>query len=314
MLSVPNYSNAQIIKDIIRKAGNRLENKAEDMIAEAIAEALARQLQKKIDNYFDELARESYRQDSIRRVENGDTLLYKNYQEMLEGMMSGMNNVAAVKDAYNFALALDVEIGSGKEIDEARFFYDDDEAIFAVEQVDDKDGVNIMLFDLENNVIVLFNEDKKGKKTAQALPWLLNMNSMMTGSDQELLQPLSITKTGNTKDVAGYSCEEYKGEDEENLYTIYTNQELGEYWRTSMGSFMQRFTNYQYNDEVQKMDGMMMESLVVKKQAEKKKKKFQIKKKKDEIPPDSDSWKVIKVNKETFTVTKADYSFIGVDN
>lgn len=315
LLSTPQTSQAQILRDIIRKAGDRIEDRAEDMIADAIARAVTRQLQKKIDNYFDELARETFRQDSIDRVERGDTLVYRNYQEMMEGMLGSMNDNSKVLDQYDFDLILDVEIGSGKELDEARFFYSKEKAYYAVEQKENGD-INTMLFDLENNVIVLFNEDKKGEKTAQALPWILNMNVYANSEDTDFYQPTNITKTGQQKTVAGYTCDEYKGETEQEQYTFYASPKLGEYWRNTMGQFMQRFTNTEYNQELQKIDGMIMESIATKKGKEKKQKKFKLKKKSDEeeIPADSDTYRVTKVNTEAFQLAKADYTFIGLQD
>ncbi|GAB5555075.1 MAG: hypothetical protein Sapg2KO_46660 [Saprospiraceae bacterium] len=309
-ITVPQQAEAQIVKDILRKASRSLENKAEDMIAEALAEAVARQLQKKIDNYFDDLARETYRQDSINRVENGDTLRYKNYQEMMSDMLGNMNDNSAILDEYEFDLTLDVEIASGKEVDDSKFFYTKDKAVFGVEQNDGKEGTSLMLFDLDNNVIVLFNEDKKGKKTAQALPWLLDMGAVVAASDDQGLNPTNIKKTGQQKMIAGYNCDEYTGETEEETFEFYATPDLAEYWENSMGQFMQRFTNYEYNNELQKIDGMVLASVNKKKKAEKKTKKFNLNKKKEGPDPDTDSWTVTKVSKDKFKVTKADYEFV----
>ncbi|MEM6379525.1 MAG: hypothetical protein AAF705_15065 [Bacteroidota bacterium] len=313
-LSTPQQAEAQIVKDILRKASRSLENKAEDMIAEALAEAVARQLQKKIDNYFDDLARETYRQDSIRRVESGDTLRYRNYQEMMSDMLSGMNNSANILDEYEFDLILDVEIASGKEVDESKFFYTNDQAIFGVEQPDEKDGTSLMLFDLDNNVIVLFNEDKKGKKTAQALPWILDMGTVISAGDDNAYMPQNIIKTGQKKMVAGYNCDQYTGETEEELFEFYSSPALAEYWQNSMGQFMQRFTSYEYNSELQKIDGMILASISKKKkeEKEKKKKKFSLNKKEEGPDPNTDSWTVTKVSKDKYKVTKADYEFISM--
>ena len=218
----PQLANGQILKDIVRKASRSLENKAEDMIAEALAEAVARQLQKKIDSYFEDLARESYRQDSVRRVENGDTLVYRNYQEMLDGMLSSMNDASNIQEQYLFDLLLDVEVGSGQELDQARYFYSSSESIFAVEQPGDN-GTNTMIMDIENDVIVMYMVDDKGKKTAQALPSFISLaGRVSSSSDTDIPKPMSITKTGTTKSVAGYTCNEYTGEDEEHTFKFYT--------------------------------------------------------------------------------------------
>jgi hypothetical protein len=306
---LPQNSEAQILRDVIRKAGNRLENKAEDMIAEAIAEAVARQLQKKIDNYFEDLARETYRQDSIRAAENGETLEYSNYQEMMEQMMAGMNDNSKVLEEYQFNLILDVEISSGKETDDSRFFYNNEKAYFAVEQ-EEKGDINRMVFDLENNVIVLFNESKKGEKTAQALPWLLSSSAVIAASSEEMHQPVDIRKTGKTKNIAGYNCNGYQGENEEYTFEFYASPELEDYWQESMGQFMQRFTNYEYNEELQKIEGMVMESVTTKKEEEKKSSKFKLGKNKEDGPdPNSDTWRVTQVNKSGYSLKKADYEF-----
>lgn len=303
-------TDAQILKDIVRKTTRRLGDKAEDMVAEALAEAIARQLQKKIDNYFEEMARESYRQDSIARVERGDTLVYANYQEMMSEMLANMNNTEAIQDEYTFDLLLDVEISSGKETDESRFLYSRNAPVFAVEQYEKKDK-STMLFDLENDVIVLFSEDSKGKKTAQALPNFMGMAAAMSQSS-EALQPISISKGSQTKNIAGYTCQEYLGEDEEHTFQFFATPELAEYWQNGMGEFMQRFTSYEYNSEVQKIDGMVMESVIREKKAEKKSKRTWGKKAQEE-PEARDSWTVTRVDKSGLSLKKADYEFVGFE-
>lgn len=306
---VPPKSEAQIVRDILRKAGNRLEDKAEDMVAEAIAEAVARQLQKKIDNYFEDLAKETYRQDSIRAAENGETLEYDNYREMMEQMMAGMNDQSKIPESYQFDLLLDVEIQTGKEKDESRFLYSKDQAYFAVEQEEDGD-INRMVFDLEHDLIVLFNESKKGEKTAQALPWILSNGALMAAASEEMRHPVNIKKTGKSKTIAGYSCEQYLGSDEEYNYEFYASPQLSTYWRESMGQFMQRFTNYEFNEELQKIEGLLMESITSPKEAENSKPKFRLGKEKEEAPnPNSDSWRVIRVDHKDYQLNKADYHF-----
>lgn len=305
-------ADAQILKDIVRKTTNRLGNKAEDMVAEALAEALARQLQKKIDNYFDEMARESYRRDSLERVERGDTLVHENYQDMMNAMLKDMNDASDIQDQYDFNLLLDVEIQSGKKTDESRFLYHADKAIFAVEQME-KNAKSLMLFDIENDVIVLFREDGKGKKTAQALPNFMGMAGAMTQST-ESLQPLSIEKGTETKTIAGYLCQQYTGENEENNFEFYANTDLATYWKNGMGAFMQRFTSYAHNSEVQKIDGMVLQSIITEKNAKKSNKRTWGKKAKEtQEPAVRDSWTVTKVSKQALQVRKADYEFVGFE-
>lgn len=302
---LPLSSDAQILREIVRKAGNRLENKAEDMIAEAIAEAVARQLQKKIDTYFEDLAKETYRQDSIRAAENGDTLAYHSYQEMLEQML---DNETKVRDEYLFDLALEVEIASGKEVNQSHFLYAQDKPYFAVQQAE-KGQNQYLVFDLQNQLIVLFSESEKEEKTAQALPWL-PANNVIMAANETVHYPGVLTQTGQKKTIAGYVCDQYLAEDDDYRYELYTSPDLADYWQASMGQFMQRFTSYSYQEALQKTAGMPMESIASPKQNQNKPKLRPGKQQAPEIDPNSDIWRVIKVNLSEFRLQKADYSFL----
>jgi len=79
----------------------------------------------------------------------------------------------------------------------------------------------IMVFDPENHAFVTYMEND-GEKMAMAME-IPQMET--TGEDSVFNNSFTFEKTGNTKEILGYSCEEFVGENPDYRYLMYITQE-----------------------------------------------------------------------------------------
>ncbi|MEZ4896374.1 MAG: hypothetical protein R2806_06045 [Saprospiraceae bacterium] len=282
----------QILNRVLDKTMNKVNNALEEKASDLIADLLARQLEKQIDHYWEELTREAVRQDSIDRAQQGDTSSV-DPSEAVSRYLANMNRVSDVPEEYVFNWKFDCLMGTGKEEDESVFYYSDDQPFFGIEQ-EDKGDVNLIVIDLGKNIMVMFKEDKKGEKTAQALPNMMNYAGKVAEQTMDsVMANYHIRKGNKQKNIAGYSCQQYIAEDDEHDYDIYVTPELKNIWKETYGSFMQRFTSLDYQNEFNKVEGMVMESTTTAKKNKK----------------DVNTFRVTKVNHQDTKIQKSDYSF-----
>lgn len=283
---------SQILNRVLDKTMNKVNNALEEKASDLIADMLAKQLEKQIDRYWEELTREAVRQDSIDRAQKGDTS-YVEASEAVSRYLSGMNRTADVPDAYVFNWRFDCVMGTGKEDDESVFYYSDAQPVFAIEQ-EDKGDINLIVIDLDKDIMVMFKEDQKGVKTAQALPNMMHYAGRVTAQTMDsVMNNYHIRRGNKQKTIAGYSCQQYLAEDDEHTYEIYVAPELKNVWKETYGSFMQRFTSLDYQDEFNKVEGMAMESIATSKKNKK----------------DVNTFEVTKVGHEDIKIQKSDYQF-----
>ncbi len=292
LLSWSAVTHSQILKRIIDKSINKAEQRLEDKAAELLAEMLVRQLEKQVDKYFEDLAREQARQDSIERTKGGEEIDSEEMNRMMRAIMDGMGDASKLAESYVFTLILDTEIGTGKETDQARFFYHQDHAYFGVEQIQQAD-THFMLFDFENDVIALLKTDKKGNKTGQVLPNVMGLAAGMVPSDQEAQSAFSIKKGSKKKKIAGYTSLQYLGEDDDSNYEFFLTEDLPSLWSQQSAKTMERFAAFQYSGQFESLKGMLMESKVTNKTK----------------PKDVDHFLVTKVTKSEYKVRKEEYQF-----
>lgn len=282
----------QILNRVLDKTMNKVNNALEEKASDLIADMLARQLEKQLDHYWEELTREAVLQDSIDRAQKGDTA-YVDASEAVSRYLSNMNRAADVPEEYVFNWKFDCVMGTGKEEDESVFYYSEGSPVFAIEQ-EENGGTNLIVIDLDKDLMVMFQTSKKGEKTAQALPNMMNFAGRAAAQSMDsVMANYHIRKGNKQKTVAGYSCQQYLAEDDDHTYEIYVAPELKNIWKDTYGSFMQRFTSLEYQDEFKKVEGMAMESTSTSKKNKK----------------DVNTFEVTKVDHNDVKIQKADYQF-----
>jgi len=132
----------------------------------------------------------------------------------LQEFMDNMNN-ATTRPEYKFPLALTMHItdydkGVKKDETDMRCHINAADEAFAISGKDMKGGNKdmFMVYDSKNNAMVMLDEKKK---TYTAM----NMNALMSAEMQAnrgkrgTAGNTKCTKTGKTKSIRGYACEEY---------------------------------------------------------------------------------------------------------
>lgn len=115
----------------------------------------------------------------------------------------------------------------------------------------DQMGFSTFIFDNDNNAMLMLGE-KNGQKSGIATSFKLNDTN--SESDEE---SMVFTKTGKTKKILGYNCEEYVGNSNNTTAIYWMTKEIN--WQSS--SFLNSSTqkNKQFKG-TKSPEGMMMEA------------------------------------------------------
>ena len=287
-------SDAQgLLNRVLKRSKDKIERGVEDMLVEKASEAISRKIYRSMSDAFDKMIYDAAKQDSAYQANYSDSVAIK-YGTLADNWMARMNEAVDLPEAYSFDRTLLIETTSGNDESEMTMYVSTTSPLLAIEQMEGSD-VRIIVIDTEKDVTVLYMTDKKGKKTAQAIPNMMGLAGAMvqTQNAQGDTEDYTFRATGNSKMVAGYSCEEYEGENDEYLSTFYLTDELDVDWKDVFGGMIQRFAGSSYDDAAFGAKGFMLES------------HGQHKNKKKE----KNSWVTKEVRMTGITITNADYEF-----
>lgn len=150
----------------------------------------------------------------------------------LAGMMGGMMQPANTESAYNFTGYMIMEVTStdrkGKSEDPAQIKYlltkDPQYMGMTFEDPKAKGTTTTTIMDSKNQAVVILMEDS-GNKSSMAMK--MDFDKMQGMVDEEIEtqaeEDIKLIKTGNTKTILGYKCEEY---------TVTNEDGKGVYWIT----------------------------------------------------------------------------------
>lgn len=294
LLSV-NLDAQGILNRVIKRSLNKAEDKVEDMLVEKASEAIAQRIYRSMSDAFDKMILDAAKQDSTYQADYSDSVAVK-YGQLANDWMTRMNQAADVPEHYAFEYKAYVEITSDGDPQESILYLTSDGSVFAMEQQEKKEK-RICLIDAGKDVVVLFMEDEKGNKTAQAIPNMIGMGVAMAQSNLDSTrEEWSFRATGKSKNIAGYDCEEYESSDGEYENAFYMTDDLGISWRNAFSGFVDRFAGTTYKELKDFPQGFLMESHTKK-----------MGKSKEES-----SWITRKVDHEAFQIVNADYQFGGL--
>lgn len=203
--------NAQIGKKLLKRAEDKISQKAERTIDKIIKPNEAATLPKsKGDSGSEDSSTDS--DTNSKGTESTSTRDYS----------SASGNLRA---EYNFDFEYHMTTTS-KDNEPIKFtyYFTDKGELFGFDHRDEKrDETMYTIMDNENKSMVMFMISK-GQKSGTKMPYL-NFGKLVGDASGEYDQDYQITKTGRTKTIAGYHCEEYKFESKKHEGTSWVSSE-----------------------------------------------------------------------------------------
>lgn len=220
-------SEAQLLKRLKNAASEGVARAVEKTVEKEVAKATQRQLEKTFSNLYGDM----------EVGENGEGERSGGGSYDYSKIMSSINMDVETESAYSFSGIAVMEIEStdekGKASDPITFhsFLSDNPDYFGMEFIDPEykksKEKSVIIMDHKNQATVMLMENEEEKSSmAFAIDWGGMMEAVETADTTEDsamdAEDVRFEKTGNTKDILGYSCEEYLvvSEDAEGSYWV----------------------------------------------------------------------------------------------
>lgn len=219
-------AHSQLLRRIKRAASEGVSRAVEKTVEKEVEKATQRQLEKTFRNLYGDLEENA---DGDTTGQEGSS----NGSYDFSKVMGSINMNVDTESDYSFTGLAVIEIKStnkkGKAEDPMSFnsFLTDNSDYYGMEFID-PDGKNkseksVIIMDHKNNATVILIENEKEKSSmAFGMDYGGMMDNYQVESDGSSPANVSFEKTGNTKEILGYTCEEYQmvSEDGEGTYWI----------------------------------------------------------------------------------------------
>ena len=283
---------AQILGNILGEATRKINRKVEEKLVQVISDEIVRRAFKPIDRTMDSLMRQQF-QDSLGQTEKVD---WDKWGEAYADYLKNMNTSVDLPETYEFNVVQKVESTHNKEKTQITLYYSESEGVFGIETEEKKEGKNIVVLDVKKDAAVMYTIDNKGQKSGQVVANFFKMTSAFANSaavSEAQDNDLKISATGKTKTIAGYKCQEYKGESSDENITLYLTQEFPVSKDKSMEAFFMKFAPeaYNKNNSYKALNGVMLEYENISKTKK----------------SDTSQWITQSVKKEKFVLNNKDY-------
>ena len=224
----------------------KLQEKVEEKVEQKVEERVDKKVDQAIDDQLDKVE-ESIEQNESEspKDQEGTTNKDEHGQQRMQRILKGMGisgDPVPVEDSYSYSNLIEMHIESfsknGEKEDEGEFIthYNPQLKNMAYEVVSGnigEPGKGLFIIDLKNEAIIILGEEN-GNKTGLVYGMGSFMNSAEEPSDEIIIDESpeayiadpNITKTGRTKTIAGYKCEEYKYDDEETESNIWITEDI----------------------------------------------------------------------------------------
>ena len=256
----PFQSDAQILRNIGRKVQDNLARAVEDMVVEKVSNALVNAAMRPIEKSFDDMLRAAFEADSIYYSTDPayrDSLRFRSF----EAYMSGLNAMADVPDEYVFDNSITYLIEYEKEKNNYKIHFSKDAKKIAMEQISQKEQGGIVVMDFERDINVIYSEDKNGEKYAQAVPSMLKLAaSYAKAKNTEENENFTLTKTGKSKNILGYTCEGYLAVTDENETEYFQAPDFPISFGEAFLNAVSNFAPMSAKKEYSQLTGMVLES------------------------------------------------------
>ena len=242
--------NAQIVPDYLKKKQKEILKSATKKADEKVDEEIDKQVQKGVDKLFNKLSKEiETATDSINEAKDSTKATElnagsQNSEERLNAAMGNYMKALGVgvdvphKDAYRFNSAMNILIEHTKSdgsVDDPVFYnmyFSSDGSDYGMIFKDESSNNSTFVFDSENNCTLILMDDgeqKTGIATRISEERLKDYEEVAGDYvEEEIKKPedYNLKKTGKTKVISGYKCDEYMAEDEEAVLTLWVTNDL----------------------------------------------------------------------------------------
>ena len=222
---------------------NKLKEKVEEKVENKIEERAERKVDESIDKQLDKVeeAVEQNEPSATGEEGGGKTSDEQRMQRMLKGLgISG--DPVPVETSYSFNNLIQMHIESfdkdGKLNSEGEFVthFNPNTTSMAYEVISGnmgQPGQGLFIIDMKNEAVIILSEEE-GKKSG--LVYGIGaffgkeseelQNTELDETPENFLANPNLSKTGKTKNIAGYKCDEYKYSDEESESHIWITNDL----------------------------------------------------------------------------------------
>jgi hypothetical protein len=242
-------ANTQILGNIFDRATDKIADKLGDEINEAITREIEKATVRAVDDAMDDMLRERYESDSI----NGKTTS-ADYNGFLKAFMTPVD----LPDNYTFDMVLqaDTKDYDGKK-SKIEFMLTKDGSLLGLKNMD-KEEASLIIFDLTNDVIATYS-DQDGKKQVTAMPNMMTFGgAYIKANVEEEDIKRTMERTGKTKKIEGYKCEEWKIENDRTVTKAYIANDFPISWKESHSKFLSYIMPTTQKDEMP--NGMALKS------------------------------------------------------
>lgn len=247
-------ANGQSLKDLMKKKKDsteetteeKSEDEAKDRSGGLAKKTIRSGVDKRLDRIFgtssdeDETVKAKENETSDRSDDNDNSENSSSSGIGMNALLSGLGITGSVdvKDVYKFDAYIEMSIvnydADGVADDPGKYisYIDADSPDYGISfKGEDQDEEMLMIFDTENSLMLTLMESD-GEKTGFAVGFTEDQQasieeSYAEGEENAEANPYDIKKTGKTKKILGYKCDEYKTEDENSIVIMWVTEDLG---------------------------------------------------------------------------------------
>lgn len=242
-------AQAQIFGRIVDRVADKVVDKMEDKLVEKISDEIARAAYRPVEAAIDSMFRHEYE----ARYGASDSV---DYSDFLNKILTPVDLPAS----YTFDVRV---MGETKDYDgtknDIEILMTKNGDFFGTSTYED-DGKSTVIIDNKNQIMAMYLESKNGSKSVTAFPSMMDVMTKYA-VDQSAKDTVSndfkFERTGKTKKIAGYQCDEWIMEDSATKTKAFIATDFPGDWKKSFGAMIK---NISPSSRVQFFDGMVLKS------------------------------------------------------